>query len=163
MARKKKKQDKGKEKGGKVPFFTRIGRGLVVALATVTVATPVTMGAAMAILDWDFTVSKVTEAFYFAMIAVPVQAALAFAWTSMLRAKPTAHPWVEALLFTVVATPFTAMVMLYYHQGWSTKDLTDLLVGLPDSVKVYSWHYLGFLFPSIIGMRAGLGAVNRSG
>jgi hypothetical protein len=163
MARKKKKKG-GSEKGaGKVPFFTRIGRGMVVALATVTVATPITMAAAMAILRWDFTVTKVTEAFYFAMIAVPVQAALAFAWTSMLRAKPAAHPWMEALLFTIVATPFTALVMLYYHQGWTTGALTDLVVGLPKSVETYSWHYLGFLFPSIVGMRAGLGAVNRSG
>jgi hypothetical protein len=162
MARKKKK---GKEKrdSAKVPIFTRIGRGLVVALATVTVATPITMAAAMAILHWDLTVSKFTEAFYFAMIAVPVQACLAFAWTSTLRAQPARHPWMEALLFTIIATPFTALVMLYYHQGWTFNALSDLVVGLPGTVEGYSWHFLGFLFPSIVGMRAGLGAVNRSG
>lgn len=157
---KKKKEKKGGSKGG-VPLFTRIGRGIVVALATVTVATPVTIGAVMAILHWEPTVAKLTEAFYFAMMAVPVQAFLAFSWTALLRANPGDHPWAEAILFTVVATPFTALAMLYLHQGWSIDKLTELVLGAPDSLTKYSWTYLGFLLPSIVGMRAGLGAVSQ--
>ncbi len=165
MAFRKKKKNKNQQsdkKGGNVSIIKRIGRGLIVALATVTVATPVTMAAAMAILHWEPTMARLTEAFYFSMMAVPVQAMLAFSWTSLLRAEPTAHPWTEAFLFTVVATPFTALVMLHYHQGWSLDKVQDLLVGMPETLSNYSWTYLGFLLPSIVGMRAGLGAVGTN-
>lgn len=161
--RKKKKKSPSEKKGGSnVSIIKRVGRGLVVALATVTVATPVTMAAAMAILHWEPTMARLTEAFYFSMMAVPVQAMLAFSWTALLRAEPTAHPWSEALLFTVIATPFTALVMLHYHQGWSLDKVHDLVTGMPDTLLHYSWTYLGFMLPSIVGMRAGLGAVGSN-
>lgn len=163
FGKKKKKGKPDQKKKGNVSLMVRVGRGIVVGLATVAVATPVTIAAVMAILHWEPTVSRLTEAFYFAMMAVPVQALLAFAWTALLRARPGDHPWAEAVLFTIVATPFTALAMLYLHQGWSIDKLTDLVVGMPDSLSRYSWTYLGFLLPSIVGMRAGLGAVSQSG
>ena len=124
--KKNRKQQSDKKGGSNVSVLKRVGRGMIVALATVAVATPVTMVAAMGILHWEPTMARLTEAFYFAMMAVPVQAMLAFSWTSLLRAEPTAHPWTEAFLFTVVATPFTVLVMLHYHQGWSLDKVLDL-------------------------------------
>ena len=159
MARKKKKKGGSGDKD--TALNSRLGRGIIVAIAVVAMAVPVTIVAAMGILRWNFTIESLIKAFYFAMMAVPVHAVLSCLWVSMLRAKPVDHPWVEALLFTVVAAPFTALAMLYLHEGWSLKQLEDLVVSAPDSLKAIPWTFLGFLLPSVLGMRAGLGAVDK--